>query len=439
MVLVSGKCDEVMRQVMSHMKLEIPIYIRSRDPIFSHATPLNPAEVHTATQPLLKEPLSAYQDCENSDVKPLCDFHEVSASFGGPKVEIDDSEEVQVKTENSCDTFHFVSTVSDIGLVDNILDQKAEDPLALVEGQSSGDSSNQTGNTVMILIEENWIPNAQQAISSDSDPLLIEDGGLILDLEESLNYNQGICDQNSLQVEDIIVECSTSLNSEDISSLIGNNTHTSSISDSGASSIKGSLLVLDDPSSLFSISALTQVLQLEHSYSKASGNGSQATGDVIKIDEENLESVHSLGDDKRTNSCKRIKTNRTENPLLSSLPQSTKKLTGKLNASDVKQVCDDKYDFGNTAMCSFCSLNYSSKICLFYRKWTSKFENIPIGSRICGCCDTDEDDDTDADTGTCKTDGNTDSNKIPKVPNVNPGWYGKGYRKRTKRKKIEKT
>jgi hypothetical protein len=34
--------------------------------------------------------------------------------------------------------------------------------------------------------------------------------------------------------------------------------------------------------------------------------------------------------------------------------------------------------------------------------------------------------------------GNCYVNKVSKVPNINPGWYGKGYRKRTKKKRLEK-
>ncbi|KAJ9596521.1 hypothetical protein L9F63_012463, partial [Diploptera punctata] len=188
---ISGKCDEVMKQVMSHMKLLIPTYVRSRDPIFSHATSLTPAEVHTESQPLLKHPAST---C--SDTKPLRDYSD--------------------------------------------LDMKSEDPLGMVEVQ-----------------------NKENCISS--------------------------------------IGC-----------------------DSGTSSINGSLFVLNEPSTFFSISTLTQVLQLEHSYSKNLVQESHSTVETNTEVEDSIGSTFSL--DNKTN------------------PESTKQLAGKQNTSDEKQICDEKYD-----------------------------------------------------------------------------------------------
>lgn len=50
---INGKCDNVMKLVMEYLSLETPFYNRMNDPIFAHASQLNPKEIHTTTQPIL--------------------------------------------------------------------------------------------------------------------------------------------------------------------------------------------------------------------------------------------------------------------------------------------------------------------------------------------------------------------------------------------------
>ncbi|XP_018377854.1 PREDICTED: NAD-dependent protein deacetylase sirtuin-7 isoform X2 [Trachymyrmex cornetzi] len=69
---INGKCDEVMRKIMSHLGLEIPLYNRTKDPIFFHAIKLQNDEQLTKTQPCLEEPPIKEPLSQSSDENVKC-------------------------------------------------------------------------------------------------------------------------------------------------------------------------------------------------------------------------------------------------------------------------------------------------------------------------------------------------------------------------------
>jgi hypothetical protein len=510
-----------MQQVMSHMNLEIPKYVRSSDPIFNHATFLHPAEVHTATQPLLKQPPEAieesWQDCRESKLTALCQctghrlLHkgvkrediDVSGSCSGSshdvkigvhKMEDLSSQEMHILKRNSDNRNVMNKDTSDMpdGQEVRSLDTNIEDKSEDLEEQSLkkvfGNNS-----TVSVLVDDNCFQNPSENMALDvesgrnfrsnlpRDENVTSGIGLKMDLDTSfdeiLSTHKVNCDQNSLQDNDIITENAS--NCRNCSCLISSNSHcrttiNSAGCDRGTSSNIDSSYIfsvhtsksspLHSVSSL-SLQSLAQILEIEHNYSKKPSSHRKYKESQC-FEEKNSQvkalkgSMQSAESRMGSPECKRLKTNRSElegRVSFSCLPQSssqqnTRKSDRTQKAEDKKQICDDEYDLGDTTMCSFCKSNYSSNICLFYRHWTAKFENIPLGSQVsvCECCDTDEDGDTDdADLETCKSvggdvrdgsegKGSCQVSKANKVPNINPGWYGKGYRKRTKKKRLEK-
>jgi len=507
-----GKCDEVMRQVMSHMNLEIPNYVRSSDPIFSHATALHPAEIHTITQPLLRQPPEVKQelcpDCGDSKVKMFChcagdgllhgglklEDHEVSGSCSGSKCKAEigrrdeedfPSQELHALKRNTGD-FNIINVGTADTLTDkNVcsVDRNVDDLSRALEEQSLGEECRKS-STVTVSVDDDCFQNESDNVTADAGSEKKFDTdlscgesvtsirGLKQDFDTSfdeiLNAEHVSCDQNSLHVKGIVAY-STSTNPQKCSHLMGNDCRSSgSIKrtgcDEGASSIIGSSLHANEPSPLcssssLSLQSLVQILKIEHNYSK---NPSSCTMSMESRCTEEINSkisvitgsTHSLESDGENKECKRLKTDRSKlrgtsftRSSQSTLPQSTKKSTGTRKTEDEKQICDGEYDFGDTTLCSFCKSNFGSNSCLLYPQRISKFgSQVPV----CECCDIDEDNDTDdvdfemckseggdaRDGGECK--GNADVAKVSKVPNINPGWYGKGYRKRIKKRRLEK-
>ncbi|XP_076583509.1 NAD-dependent protein deacetylase sirtuin-7 [Chaetodon auriga] len=59
---IHGKCDDVMSLLMEELNIQIPVYDRTKDPIFSLATPLQPEEVGSHTREVLSSS-HGQEDC----------------------------------------------------------------------------------------------------------------------------------------------------------------------------------------------------------------------------------------------------------------------------------------------------------------------------------------------------------------------------------------
>lgn len=113
--------------------------------------------------------------------------------------------------------------------------------------------------------------------------------------------------------------------------------------------------------------------------------------------------------------------------------QMEKKLTNKSNKknNDISEDKDEtkKTDVSLSRYCTFCHPVYGSTKCLFYHQYESKFKE----EIICVCCDEDTDDEDDNEL---KTEDISDKNdEVIEKAKVTAGWFGKGYKKRIKKKK----
>lgn len=99
---------------------------------------------------------------------------------------------------------------------------------------------------------------------------------------------------------------------------------------------------------------------------------------------------------------------------------------------DVKEDKDDtkKTDVSLSRYCTFCHPVYGSTKCLFYHRYESTFKEDVA---VCLCCD---DDTENEDENELKTEDIADKNdEVIEKAKVTAGWFGKGYKKRVKKKK----
>lgn len=92
-----------------------------------------------------------------------------------------------------------------------------------------------------------------------------------------------------------------------------------------------------------------------------------------------------------------------------------------------------------TIKCSFCTKQYASETCLFYFRYQAEFKpNAPA----CLCCGDEEEEDGGSSSdvvgekegGTAEEKTEREGTEKQKTPS-NPGWYGRGCRKRVKKKR----
>jgi len=78
---LNGRCDDVMRRVMSNLEIEVPNYYAENDPLLTYSTPLHSMEEHTTT----REELIGKQDDGDGGRRPSADS---SASNGSNESDV---------------------------------------------------------------------------------------------------------------------------------------------------------------------------------------------------------------------------------------------------------------------------------------------------------------------------------------------------------------
>lgn len=409
----TGKCDTVIEQMMAHIGLTIPNYVRSLDPIFYHATNLHELELHTTTRSPIEKIPTVPENVKNYD----CVQNEPAENTSTPSNEV-----VTDNTKFMCSSTRDISSnISDKTSRDKPDHARANDLInsnlllakTEIKEEIAADTNSDKENDVSIAsdVEQNChIKNEHEAdIDCQSDVSGQSNLSVINEKLELIVPEVVLASENqiALNIESTV---------ESIDAVIATNIITQeSASVSNVDMYEGMhfLFGRNPWSDLSLFDALThQPLLFNHSV--FSWPGLNGYSSLIPYYENQNRLINSYFD------LSNVFQNEPANDERSG--QSACSPSSSTATSHNNEKKSDKID------CSFCHEYYDSKGCLFYSTFPS---NTPFASKsACLCCGGEDEEEEQEE----EEDSSTD--KIPtKVPNINPGWFGKGYRKKIKKRR----
>ncbi|XP_071444509.1 NAD-dependent protein deacetylase sirtuin-7 [Hetaerina americana] len=429
---INGRCDEVMKQVMTHLQIPIPCYDRLRDPIFAHATLLHPLEMHTTSRPALQPSLVEEKSLLDED-KKFISATEISAP---------------VKTENisSSNTKRIQST--NIG-----------DDIKYIIGNQNTVALNVSGDSRVCKKNEEAAENENCYTS-----VLASENG-----EKSFKKENDECSENKADSSAtclLIGPCSNILGSESekVRSIKKENSEASHVTVCGDINKFG-----------LSNSPEIDIIAVVMKNTLGNKKGKMQDTDSLISQSKNVIDVSSSEDGPTKN----------KGEQQAKVPKYTKNKC-KVFESDADVNRDHKFSHGivgrpvvngsipassdstnsfGAGLCHYCRAQRGSYRCLYYVRRVPVFANL-TGDRdktpVCECCEQvgvlgsskkrrnssnkdkivckDEECDDNCESPSeelqpeTKEYNSVDNSSCPTVL-TNPGWFGKGYRKRMKKKR----
>lgn len=431
-IKINGKCDNVMKKLMKYLSVDVPEYSRDLDPIFIHATELCKEEKHTTNRPFL-----SYVKTE--DIKEENKEDEKNSELKDFKLEIESQD---IKTEIVTDTGQTNSVKEELILITIKSGENLEDCCSSFKNIQSHDKSctHFDKNEIPIIMEDDVKNDEKDLQIVQNHDIKLEETEKAIVLagkREELNHSNSFSMSNILSVKNNSnPPWSQSINLLSPHTLILNQLYNLFPIQNTAqlfNNFPGTIFMNNLFNPNFHLQNLGLVMPLLQNFSienhqnaisiPTSFKRSNAITTVdlprkkpkVEVVSDNSEPIpgNSEGSEGRRT---RIRTNRNTK-VLESTKCSPRKLANSL-------VLPGK--------CSFCYKQYSSNTCLFYVKKEPVFKpNVPT----CECCD-DEDEEEDVSDEKGGDDKASSDEKVNEVQKpVNPGWYGKGYKKHMKKKR----
>lgn len=437
---------------MAHLSLNVPQYERSLDPIFHHATPLHDGELHTTSRtPIKKDPktvgLVTVQHSPGAQPK-FADENSQSFAENDDDTSVrsapPDISSVAIDSNENEANPHANDLISsnDLNLEDDVVDIKEENASNTYSDKENMDTDDdaKSGNSIVACVKieaanevdhDDGQSNLSVISDQSCDYIVPEISVKIEDCdEESMSMDTHVaeeCDDETRPEALLAAAESLSFLSQNASVVVPFPTWTADMAMLQNNALQWyfgrnpwSDLSLFDIFTQKPIFFAQPVLGFgSHLFSYHSANVSPLFGPFFNY-AGILPSTSSPSSDSVT-----------EEAPADVLPDGDADEDAAASSSAPENSAVVHAAAADEIRCAFCFEHYASKSCLFYTEHSS---NEPLDANAtCLCCGGDEDDDQ-ADGEEPPAEESADKT-AGKVNNVNPGWFGKGYRKRIRKRK----
>lgn len=376
-----------MRLVMSKLGMPIPDYDPLQDPIFVHATRLHSVETHTYSTAALDPPdesgegnnkRTSGEPVDRESSKKLCVSDKVTV-----KTEPVDGEELPVEEKKPA----------------------SDSDATCVSSDKSEEASDLKSDSTEVSSKDKEVSNKIK-LSND----IQKDKGVVREKEEEKSEKNCLSETNEKADNESVA--SKVKEEVDTGSASSDKVNDHNPDDSSKSPVKGiwrPFAFDDNVSSSSSSSCVTSNLSIKPE------PGLQLNSNALPL-EQPFKSSECLN--RSILNSKSLLQNQN----------LVKKCHIQIEPLDLSNKLESIKE--NPFFCKYCRSYYHSMFCLFYRRQSSTVPPDPP----CYCCDEEDEKDPSSPDADVKSADDSDKS-TNKVPITNPGWFGKGYRKKIRKKR----